>query len=268
MFFKSVIHFFQSILKYFKSILFKEVKVDILILSPEEKYINDIENRFQKSYENKIVEWSDNIYEEDSVANYFKNKSQVLCSILEKKWKSRILFERTPRGNIIMLYDTYTEAFVYYIDTSGTPYKLLNAVAMKYVLTFRCRDFFVDENKIPDGFTSPFIENINMKDANEKNKKVTFFNELTNGVSDDSPFAKLKSRNVVSNDSKKVEEPQKIKIQNRFISQGKFSNYRFLQKGVPTKKKINTEVTYKSHKSAKQNYPDNGLGGVCSLLDF
>jgi hypothetical protein len=249
--------------------LFKDVKVEIqILLSPEEKYINDIERRFLQSYENKTVEWSDNIYEKESISEFFKNKSQVLCNILEKKWKSRILFEHTPRGNIVMLYDTYTDAFVYYIDTSGTPYKLLNAVAMKYVLTFRCRDFFVDENKIPDGFTSPFIENINMKDENEKNKKVTFFNELTNGVSDDSPFAKLKTRNIVPIDSKKIEAAQKIKIQNRFISQGKFSNHRFLQKGIVTKKMVNTEVTYKSHKTATQNYTDNGMGGVCSLMDF
>ena len=155
MLFKSIIQFFQSIVKYFRSILFKNVKLNILIFSPEEEYINDIENKFKKSYDNEIVEWSDNIYEEDCVENFFKNKSLELCSILEKKWKSRILFECTPRGNIILLYDTYTEAFVYCIDTSGTPYKLLNAVAMKYVLTFRCRDFFVDENKIPDEMYAP-----------------------------------------------------------------------------------------------------------------
>ena len=268
MLFKSILQFFQSVVKYLKSILFKELKVNVLILSPEEKYINDIENKFKKSYENKIVEWSDNIYGEDCVENFFKNKSPELCSILEKKWKSRILFERTPRGNIIMLYDTYTEAFVYYIDTSGTPYKLLNAVAMKYVLTFHCRDFFVDENKIPEGFTSPFIENRNIKDENEKNKKVTFFNELTIGVSDDSPFAKLKSRNATSNYTKNVEATKKIKIQNRFISHGKFSNYSLIQKGVPTKKRIDIETTYKSHKSKRQTYMDGDLGDVCSLIDF
>ena len=271
MFFKSIISFFQSIVKYFKSIFFKDTKTEVLLLlSPEEKYIKDIDEKFQQSYENKIVEWSDNIYEEDTTENYFKNKSQVLCSILEKKWKSRILFEPTPRGNIIMMYDTYTEAFVYYIDTSGTPYKLLNAVAMKYVLTFRCRDFFVDENKIPDGMTTPFIKNLNLKEEQEKNKKVTFFNELTNGVPEDSPFAKLKSRNVSEKIPKKETEIQKIKIQNRFISQGKISNYRFLQKGVSTKKRVNIEATYKSHKqdrSTKPDYSDNGTD-ICSLLDF
>lgn len=91
---------------------------------------------------------------------------------------------------------------------------------------------------------------------------------MTNGVSDDSPFAKLKTRNVSSCDAKKIEETQKFKIQNRFISQGKFSNYHFLLKVELKTNKINTEVTYKSHKSSKSNYTDNGLGGVCSLLDF
>jgi hypothetical protein len=271
MFFESIVNFFQSVVKCFKSILFKEVKVEVkvevqILLSSEEEYINDIEKKFQESYENKNVEWSSNIYEKESVASYFKNKTNESYVPCEKKWKSRILFEPTPRGNIIMMYDTYTEAFVYYIDTSGTPYKLLNAVAMKYVLTFHCRDFFVDENKILEGFTSPFIENHMVKNEVEKNRKVTFFNELTNGDSD-SPFARLKTRNVVANDAKKIEATQNVKIQNRFISQGKICNYSFLQKGVCPKKKINVETTYKSHKSTKRHSPDNGLNGICSLMN-
>jgi hypothetical protein len=70
MFFESIVNFFQLVVKYFKSILFKEVKVEVkvevqILLSPEEKYINDIEKKFQESYENKNVEWSGNIYEKE-----------------------------------------------------------------------------------------------------------------------------------------------------------------------------------------------------------
>jgi hypothetical protein len=113
----SIVGFFQFIIKYFYSFLQKDdLETNFFILSPEEKYINDIEKKFQKSYDNVLVEWSDNIYELDSVANFFKNKSLVVNNNLEKKWKSRVLFESTPRGNIIMMYDTYVEAFVYYVE--------------------------------------------------------------------------------------------------------------------------------------------------------
>ena len=247
----SIVGFVQFIIKYFYSFLQKDnLKTNNFIFSPEEKYVNDIEKKFQESYDTVLVEWSDNIYELDSVANFFKNKSLLVNNNLEKKWKSRVLFESTPRGNIIMIYDTYAEAFVYYVDTSGTPYKLLNAVAMKYVLTFYCRDFFVDENKIPNSFTSPFIKNRNNKDDIEKKKKVTFFNDLTNGGPENSPFAKLKARVNVSNNTKKIElNLNDCKIQNRFISRGKLCNYSFLQKILPNKMVIKKEITYKSQRS-------------------
>jgi hypothetical protein len=73
---------------------------------------------------------------------------------LEKKWRTKILIENTPRGNIIMHYDAYKLAFAYYSDQT-VPYQVLNAVAMKYVLTFFCRDFFMDETvRTPERGTS------------------------------------------------------------------------------------------------------------------
>jgi hypothetical protein len=71
-----------------------------------------------------------------------------------------------------MMYDTLNESFIYHSDNSGVSYKILNTVAMKYVQTFRCRDFFIDENKIPEGYSSPFILNRKEVDDFEKNKKV------------------------------------------------------------------------------------------------
>lgn len=66
----------------------------------------------------------------------------------EKKWRSSILIENTPRGNVIMFYDIYKRSFSYYSDTA-MPYEIMNAVAMKYVILFRCRDFFVDSQFVP-----------------------------------------------------------------------------------------------------------------------
>jgi hypothetical protein len=64
---------------------------------------------------------------------------------LEKKWKSNLLLETTPRGNIIMYYDAYKMGFAYFSDQKGISYDILNACAMKYVEIFRCCDLFVDE---------------------------------------------------------------------------------------------------------------------------
>lgn len=63
---------------------------------------------------------------------------------LEKQWSRRVLVENTPRGNIVMVYDIFNQRFNYYSDTI-IPYKMLNAIAMKYVSIYQCRDFFIDE---------------------------------------------------------------------------------------------------------------------------
>ena len=63
----------------------------------------------------------------------------------EKRWRSRVLVEYTPLGNIIMNYDVYRFGFSYYSDNNSLNYDLLNAVAMKYVKIFHCLDFFMDE---------------------------------------------------------------------------------------------------------------------------
>ena len=44
-----------------------------------------------------------------------------------------------------MHYDLYKNGFAYYCNDSLN-YNLLNAVAMKYVITFFCRDFFIDNH--------------------------------------------------------------------------------------------------------------------------
>jgi hypothetical protein len=56
---------------------------------------------------------------------------------LEKMWRTRILFENTPRGNVIMFYDPYKLGFSFYCDQKIISYDILNAIATKYVRMFR-----------------------------------------------------------------------------------------------------------------------------------
>jgi hypothetical protein len=49
--------------------------------------------------------------------------------------EKNILIDRTPYGNVIMHYDVFKNGFAYYSDINLS-YKIINAVAMKYVLTF------------------------------------------------------------------------------------------------------------------------------------
>ena len=105
----------------------------------------------------------------------------------------RVLIEATPRGNVIMFYNPYKLGFSYYSDSTGIPYPILNAVAMKYVTVFYCRNFFVDEHFIHTAkkggsfiFDSPLLPIL----FSEPKPVVSDKKPLSNTKG---PFAKLKN---------------------------------------------------------------------------
>ena len=115
------------------------------------------------------TEWFQNTFADtdrdynSGVDEVFYSKTELAKTLeeednaLERKWRSKLLFETTPRGNVIMYYDAYKQGFRYFSDQNSIPYALVNAVAMKYVITFRCRDFFVDEHLLPENEASAMV---------------------------------------------------------------------------------------------------------------
>ena len=181
--------------------------------------------------------WNLNIdpvfYSKEKYVDLLKNEDNEL----EKEWKKRILIEYTPRGNVFMYYDPYKLGFSYYCD-QYVPHNILNAVAMKYVLKFQCRDFFMDEYVVPESSASPLLKLvIEEKKVKENQDKLdsNIKNRLRNA-----PFAKFKTYNralsTINEDTKKEgshnvppEKPEKQKEINRFINLGKTMNFSMLQ---------------------------------------
>ena len=91
----------------------------------------------------------------------------------EKRWRSRVLVEYTPLGNIIMNYDVYRFGFSYYSDNNSLNYDLLNAVAMKYVKIFHCLDFFMDETFYDSPLFDVFYAEKKEDEKPEENNKKT-----------------------------------------------------------------------------------------------
>jgi hypothetical protein len=225
----------------------KPITQSIVLKTPMETYIELNLNRFLKTYE------STNKYSENIDASFYEKDrlKQLLIDAnnpLELEWKRRILYETTPRGNIMMYYDPYKLGFVYYSDTNIMNVSLLNAAAMKYCISYRCRDFFVDNGVTPENRHSAlipihFIEPPAQPKATDKS--------ATN--LDNSAFAKFK------NYSKQTEKahpnnkngpnisptvhPPKDACKNRFIYMGKMNNMKLLQ---PIKKYTNTINGFKS----------------------
>ena len=237
------------------------------ILTTDDKYIQPIKARFVKLFEKStdvklfekstaaaVLEYNDNI---DSI---FYNKTdfhammQTENNELERIWKTRILFENTPRGNIILFYDAFKQGFSYYCDQKAISYDLLNAAAMKYVSIYKCLHFFIDETIVPEKNKSPFIKLYFTEET-----KNTLVNQNTNAFAQmrnygkENPNAKnvvpiVKKtnmfsqfiENVLPKEDKKTDEPEKLK--NRFMYLGKINNFKLLQP-VPKKRKVLAKFT-------------------------
>jgi hypothetical protein len=199
-----------------------------------EEYCQKHKKKFLQTLELTTLVVNKNIDPVFYVKSDFQSAIRDDNNALENDWKTRILFENTPRGNVIMYYNPFKLGFTYYAD-QYIPYDILNAVAMKYVITYRCMDFFMDEVILPETKKSPLMVLLE-EDKKDDKKEDTEFKNMLKGA----PFAKLK--NHKKEDKKKVDNTkEKQKERNRFIHMGKIQNYKFLK--IPEKKAVNLFTT-------------------------
>jgi len=229
---------------YFLFMMYKRVfpKQEIIVIDPIKSYIENNKNKLICSF--NIENMNKNI------EKIFYDKKELLEILvdqnneLEKIWKTRILLENTPRGNIIMHYDAYKQGFAYYSDINGIPYNILNAVAMKYVIHFQCRDLFMDNEYVDEQKESPLIKLYLEYEKNNEKKEETNKNKNDVINQQDAPFAKLKnykSKTTETKDNSKDEKEKTVEKEfnrNIFINQGRISNFKFLQIS-PKKNKLN-----------------------------
>jgi hypothetical protein len=73
-------------------------------------------------------------------------QKKALQHVLELKLDGLInnyILEFTPLGNVYMRYNNQKKSFEYY-SNSSIPYRYLEVIGRKYVMTFRCKALFVD----------------------------------------------------------------------------------------------------------------------------
>jgi len=210
-------------------------------LDIDQKYINPLMAKFAKTFESSI-NYNENItpifYDKKEYNEYM----QTTNTELEKIWRTRILFEHTPRGNIMMFYDAYKMGFSFYSDEKTISYDILNAVASKYVSIYRCRDFFIDESFTP--ISSPFIK---LYFTDEPKKQVNnHTKDAFVRMKRENPNAKSvfqKPDNINKNNLRNSEQigqenhKQKEKMKNKFVYLGKIQNSQWIQP-LPKKRKV------------------------------
>lgn len=226
---QNVLRIYYHILNFFLRLYYlwtpyKPVTLAPTILDITDKYVETKKERFvTKDCSNQNIE---SIF-------YDKKEYQELMKVpdnwLEDIWKQRILLESTPRGNIIMFYHTYKQGFAYYSDSYNLPYNLLNAVAMKYVSMFCCRDFFMDDSI----FSSPLIKIYQEEEKKTAKPAVKRFSMDDNIVKTRNMKKALTNPNARKS-LKPIAKNEPEHNLNRFISLGKIVNFEFTKKPKET----------------------------------
>jgi len=226
-----IVYFYYCTL--YKIGLYTPPKLAPTISSLSDTYIAKRKQHFLSTYE-KDTNFNESIDPIFHNRNDYKQVMETPNNPIEQYWKKRILLENTPRGNIVMYYDAYKLGFAYYCDNASLPYALINAVVMKYVTTFRCRDFFIDIHVKPESQDSPLLE-LYKDEPKTKTEKKSVKPTST-------AFAKLK--NYREDSTKPPQQSPEQKITNTIIYQGKICNFSILQSVPKVLPKPKTSIVF------------------------
>jgi len=197
------------------------------------------------------------------------------------------IFEKTPLGNVSMCYNSKKNSFEYYSDNT-MPYRFLEPVGRKYVLTFKCKNIFVDmdeELKEAETRANKKAEEEKLKkeeeEKSDKKKKNVFakLKEYNNSSSSGAKGASVgaKSNNIKmpaqiqANFKQLNAEPEKLLLKersNHYTCQGKFANMKVLQsvnRKLVDKKYAMTFADFKKANLQKNQTVNNSSSDVASF---
>jgi len=212
-----------------------------MIVIQDDKLENTIEEPVQEIKPPVEVPYPDK-YLEKFKSMPFDNESLDVESL-----KNSIVVEHTPLGNVAMHYDIKREAFVYYSD-SVMPYRYLEVVARKYVITFHCKRVFIDMEDEINKAKAKIEEQKNTKKQEEERaqaenqelelkeepkKKNVFANFKTynkNTTKDSSNKPTTGNSNATTTDNKKTEDLILKENANHYTCDGRYSNFLALKK--------------------------------------
>jgi hypothetical protein len=202
----------------------------------------------------KVLELQENVINFD---NLKEKAQQYIIDEQLKKFKNNYVIEHTPLGNVLMFYNHDKLAFEYYSDLT-IPYRYLETVARKYVLTYNYRPLYIDMNEELKEYEKKLEEKENeIRKKQEKDKLECYCNTDDKSKTKD-VFAKFKSYNKEAgtgrvntapppknsipqnrtnvnlkdnkNDGINNEKTLLKEKANRYSYQGKFLNFNILQK--------------------------------------
>jgi hypothetical protein len=146
---------------------------------------------------------------EDNLMSEMEFKTKAREFIVNKKLDGFInnyIMEYTPLGNVYMRYNNYKKSFEYFSNNT-IPYRFLESVARKYVMTFWCKPLFVDieeELKIAED------------KYNEEKKQMELKKEITSSNNTKNIVAQFKNYNKNQINQSNLKPQAKNRAQSNF----------------------------------------------------
>lgn len=177
-------------------------------------------------------------YEKKYIEQYNLLDEVVLTKEKIDSLTNNFIMDLTPIGNVVMCYDSDKESFVYYSD-NVVPYRFLEALSRKYVVTFSCKSLYVNMEEQLDDATPQVAETTTIVKP-KKTKDI---------------IASLKNPPKPQPQQQQQQQPsKKVKIRaNRYSSMGRFSNFKIIK---PVEKKLvveNYTMTFSDFKKLNSN---------------
>jgi len=219
----------------------KKNKDDTII----KKLCDSIQNEININKQ-KIIDIQEN---KTHIDDFKKKAQQYIVDEQLKSFNKKIIIEHTPLGNVIMFYNHSKLAFEYYSDLT-IPYRYLETVSRKYVLTYDYRPLYIDmEEELKE-----YERKLQEKEKEENIKKIAESKSDVNPMTKPKDvFAKFKSYNKEAGSGRVNTAPppknsipqnrtnntlndnnsEKLLLKenaNRYSYQGKISNFNILQK--------------------------------------
>ena len=233
----------------------------------EDKENKDFTQYKLDELQQEFKEIMDQLYTEEGVNNIKENAVSVARHYITNKHMERLkdcyAMEKTPLGNVLMVYDIEKSSFKYYSDAT-IPYRYLEPVGRKYVKLFHCRPLFIDMEEELKLFEEKWEKRQNEKlqeqakeqeqqqkqdiqntEENHSNTTVSAIKETKKNV-----FTKFKSynregasgkvniaappkNNIPNTNTVESKENEKVLLKekaNKYVYEGKFANFNFLKK--------------------------------------
>jgi septum formation inhibitor MinC len=215
--------------------------------APRKSEIVSSLNRALKRLNEEMEKLNEKIITEEDVNNASK---EFVINERYNCLKNNIIMEKTPLGNVVMFYNNSRSSFEYYSD-STIPYRYLEVLGRKYVLTYNCKQIYVDMSKELEEAEKKLAEK-KQKEEDEKQKQEEAAEKAKSNPESEAPepqkknvFAKFKTYNkdtsikaaavpldrpAPAKNTKPQEEKVVKERANRYSYEGKLVNFSFLKK--------------------------------------